>query len=84
MIHMKRLHWYTWILLGMALWAVGFKVELCSRKMNRLCERGTPFTSPKLIRLNARLVGYRKAFRELECTYLRLRLEALRALEEPV
>lgn len=75
-------HWYTWILLGLSLWAAGLRIRINSRRMERLCESSVSYTSPRLFRLNRRLTRLRERFQGLELTYIRLQAAAFLALED--
>ena len=80
MIHMKTLHWYTFILLALSIWAQGLRVDIQNRRMEKLYLQGVPFTDKRMIRLNEILIRRKKSFLELEASYLRLRFSAMQAL----
>ena len=77
---MKTLHWYTFILLALCVWAQGLRVDIQNRRMEKLYIRGVPFTDSRMVRMNETLIRRKKAFLELEASYLRLRFSAMQAL----
>ena len=74
---MKTLHWYTFILLALSIWAQGLRVDIQNRRMEKLYLQGVPFTDK---RMNETLIRRKKSFLELEASYLRLRFSAMQAL----